>query len=131
MEAEEFVTQVPAEVRSFDVVQEVDDVFNWAVGVGYSLNESVTGYGSFATDYAGITDDIERADLSIQPFDLYSVSLGTEFAVTRARVTLGAGYGWASAPADRITDLIGDEEIEAQYVYHRLRLLFGFELITN
>lgn len=88
-------------------------------------------FGSFATDYTGVTDDIERADLSIQPFDLYSAFLGTEFAVTRARVTLGAGYGWGSASADRITDLIGDEDIEAQYVYHRLRFLFGFELVTN
>ncbi len=131
MQGEEFTAQVPAQVRSFDVVQEVADVFNWAVGVGYSLTETVTGYGSFTTDYAGVTDDIERADLSIQPFDLYSAFLGTEFEVRLARVTLGAGYGWGNHPADRITDLIGDEDIEAQYVYHRFRVLFGFELITN
>ncbi len=87
--------------------------------------------GSFATDYAGVSDDIERADLSITTFDLYSVFLGTEFAVELARVTLGAGYGWASAPADRITDLIRDEDFEANYVYKRFRVLFGFELITN
>ncbi len=131
MAGEEFDAQVPAEVRSFEVVQEVDDVFNWAVGVGYSLTESSTWYGSFATDNAAVTDDIERADLSIQAFDLYSAFLGTEFAVTRARVTLGAGYGWGSHPADRLADRIGGEEVEPQYVYKRLRVLFGFELVTN
>ncbi len=131
MEGEDFTGQVPVQVGRIDVVQEVDDVLNWAVGVGYSLTESIIGFGSFATDYTGVTDDIERADLSIQPFDLYSAFLGTEFDVTRARVTLGAGYGWGNAPADRITDLIGDEEIQAQYVYHRFRILFGFELVTN
>ena len=131
MQGEEFTSQVPVEVRSFDVVQASDDVFNWAVGVGYSLTESIVGYGSFATDYAAVTDDVERADLSIAPVDVYSVFLGTEFEASRARVTLGAGYGWGSRAADRITDLIGDEEIEARYVFKRFRLLFGFELITN
>ncbi len=131
MEGEEFVAQAPAEVQSFDVVQAVDDIFNWAVGVGYSLTESIVGYGSFATDYAGVTDDIERADLSIQPFDLFSAFFGTEFVVERARVTLGAGYGWGNHPADRITNLLGDEDIEANYVYRRFRVLFGFELVTN
>jgi hypothetical protein len=131
MKGEEFVTQVPAGVQRFDVVQELDDVLNWAVGVGYSLTESIIGYGSFATDFAAVSDDIERAELSITPVDLYSAFVGTEFLVERARVTLGAGYGWGSEPADRITDLIGDEDFEANYVFKRVRVLFGFELVTN
>ena len=36
-----------------------------------------------------------------------------------------------SHPADRVADSIGYEEVEPQYVYHRFRLLFGFELVTN
>jgi len=131
MQGEEFTSQVPVEARSFDVVQASDDVFNWALGVGYSLTESIIGYGSFATDYTAVNDDIERADLSIAPVDVYSAFLGTEFEVSRARVTVGAGYGWGSQPADQITDLIMDEDIEARYVFKRFRVLFGFELITN
>jgi hypothetical protein len=131
MKGEEFVTQVPADVQSFDVVQETDDVFNWAVGVGYSLTESIIGYGSFSTDHSAVTDEIERAGLSIAPVDLFSASLGTEFVVDLARVTVGVGYGWGSRPAPTVTDLIGEEGIEAQYVYKRVRALFGFELITN
>jgi hypothetical protein len=131
MAGEEFVSQVPAEVRRFDVVQEVDDVLNWAVGVGYSLTESIIGYASFATDNSAVNDEIESADLSLAPVDLYSAFLGTEFQVRLARVTVGAGYAWGNRPAPTITDLIGEEGIEAQYVYHRLRLLFGFELATN
>jgi hypothetical protein len=131
MEGEEFVSQVPAVVQSFDVVHAMDDVLNWAVGIGYSLTESITGYGSFATDYSGVTDDIPRADLSLAPVDLYSAFLGTEFEVRLARVTVGAGYSWGSRPADRLADLIEGEEVEPRYVYKRVRLLFGFELITN
>ncbi len=131
MEGEEFVTQVPAVVQSFDVVHSMDDVLNWAVGIGYSLTESIIGYGSFATDYSGVTDDIPRADLSLAPVDLYSAFLGTEFEVRLARVTIGAGYSWGSRPAERLADLIEGEEVEPKYVYKRVRLLFGFELITN
>ncbi len=131
MQGEDFVSQVPEEVTSLDVVQETKDVLNWAVGVGYSFTESIIGYGSFATDYSAVNDEIERADLSMAPVDLYTAFLGTEFAIEQARVTVGAGYGWGSRPAPKITDLIGDDGIEAQYVYKRFRVLFGFELITN
>ena len=131
MEGEDFVSQVPAEVTSFDVVQATGDVLNWAVGVGYTLTESIIGYGSFATDYTSVTDDIERADLSISAVDLYSAFLGAEFIVALAQVTLGVGYAWGSRVADHITDLIGDENIQARYVYDRFRLLFGFELASN
>jgi len=131
MKGDDFVSQVPAEVRTFDVVQATDDVFNWAVGVGYSFTESIMWYGSFATDYAAVTDDIERADLSMVPVDLYSVSLGSEVTLEGARVMLGVGYGWGSRSAPSITDLVDNEEFEAQYVYKRFRVLFGFELIAN
>ena len=131
MEGEDFVIQEPAGVDRFDVVHEMADVFNWAVGVGYDLSESVIAYGSFATDNTGVNDDIERADLTTAAFDLRSASLGTEFDVAFARVTLGVGYGWGSERAHEIADLVGDENFEPKYVYNRFRGLFGFELITN
>ncbi len=46
-------------------------------------------------------------------------------------MTIGAGYSWGSRAAERLADLIEGEEVEPQYVYKRVRLLFGFELITN
>ncbi len=46
-------------------------------------------------------------------------------------MTIGAGYGWGSRPAERLADLIENEEVEPKYVYKRFRLLFGFELISN
>ncbi len=46
-------------------------------------------------------------------------------------MTIGVGYTWGSEVAERLADLIEDEEVEPQFVYKRVRLLFGFELITN
>ncbi len=130
MQGEDVVQQEPAQVVAFDVVQSMDEVFNWALGVEYAFKESVVGYASFATDNTGYTDKIERADLSLGGIDLYSAFLGADFRVSSARLTLGAGYGWGSAPAPRITDVLqgADEGREANIVYSRIRLLFGFEL---
>jgi hypothetical protein len=129
LQGDEFVTQEPAETRSFDVVQSLDDVFNWALGLEYAFKESVLGYVSFATDRTGLTDSVERADLSLAKVDLYSAFLGADFVVKSSRLTIGIGYGWGDSPAPRITDVLGgaDEGFSARYVYSRLRLLFGFE----
>jgi hypothetical protein len=133
MQGEEFISQEPEEVVTFDVVQAMDEVFNWGVGVEYAFKETVVGYASFATDYTGFTDEIERADLSIGNADLYSAFLGADFMVRSARLTVGAGYGWGSSLALGVTDVLGgqDEGFEAKYVYRRFRVLFGFELGVN
>jgi hypothetical protein len=128
MQGEEFQQQEPPQPARFDVVQAMDEVFNWAVGLEYAFKESVVGYASFATDGSGLTDEIERADLSIATLDLYSAFLGADFMVSNARLTVGAGYGWGSSPAPRLADVLGDEGVEAKYVYSRFRVLFGFEL---
>jgi hypothetical protein len=133
MEGEEFVTQEPSEVQQFQLIQAVDEVFNWALGLEYSFKGSVTGFASFGTDQTGFTDQIERADLSITNADLYSAFLGLDFMVSGARLTLGAGYGWGSSSASALLDVVGDENegLEPRYVYRRLRILFGFELGMN
>jgi hypothetical protein len=130
MQGEDFEQQEPAQVVSFDLVQAMDEVFNWALGVEYAFGETVVGYASFATDRSGNTDKIERADLSLTNADIHSAFLGTDFRIKSARLTVGAGYGWGSAPAPRLTDVLqgADEGREAKYVYSRFRLLFGFEL---
>lgn len=53
--------------------------------------------------------------------------------VKDARLTVGAGYGWGSEPAQRITDVLGgpDEGFSAKLVWSRFRALFGFEVGVN
>ena len=108
----------------------MDEVFNWGLGLEYAFKETFSGYASFATDASGFTDEVERADLSLNTLDLYSAFLGADFRVKSARLTVGLGYGWGSAPAPELTDILPDEDLELdpRYVYSRLRILFGFEL---
>lgn len=130
MQGEEFIQQEPPQPITFDVVQSMDEVFNWGLGLEYAFQERFTGYASFATDASGFTDEVERADLSLNTLDLYSAFLGADFRVKSARLTVGLGYGWGSADAPELTDLLPDEDIELdpRYIYSRFRILFGFEL---
>lgn len=130
MQGEEVIQQEPPQPITFDVVQSMDDVFNWGIGIEYAFQETFSGYASFATDASGFTDEVERADLSLNTLDLYSAFLGADFRVKSARLTVGVGYGWGSEPAPELTDILPDEDLglDPRYVYSRLRLLFGFEL---
>ena len=130
MQGEESIQQEPPQPITFDVVQSMDEVFNWGLGLEYEFQETLSGYASFATDASGFTDEVERADLSLNTLDLYSAFLGADFRVKSARLTVGLGYGWGRAPAPELTDILpGDEgELDPRYVYSRLRILFGFEL---
>ncbi|MEJ2547496.1 MAG: hypothetical protein P8125_06720 [Gemmatimonadota bacterium] len=130
MQGEDFVQQKPTQSVTFDVVQSLDDVFNWGLGVDYAFQERLTGYASFSTDASGFTDKVERADLSLNTLDLYSVFVGADFRIQRTRWTLGLGYGWGSKPSPELSNILpgAEGELDPKYVYSRLRLLFGFEL---
>ena len=134
LQAGDFRAQEPEDVVfTVDVVHALDEVFNWAVGAEYAFSSNVNGHLSYYTDNTGLTDNIERTDLSIQPFDINNAIFGADFIVGPVLVTLGGGYGWGRKEAERLTDLLRqqDEDFRATFVYRSFRLLFGFEIDLN
>lgn len=96
----------------------------------HDFTPGLSAYLSYYTDNSGLTDEVERAGLSAIPIDIATVTVGTAFAVSSARFTLGFGYGWGSKVDQRLTDVLGDEveDFEATFVYRSMRLIFGFEI---
>ncbi len=113
-----------------DAVHEVAEVVNWGVGAEFRVSKKFNGYVSYYTDNSGLTDDIERASLSILPFDIQTITVGTDFVVGPALLTLGVGYGWGSKVSQELTDVInpGDGNLEARFLFRNMRALFGFEV---
>jgi hypothetical protein len=68
--------------------------------------------------------------LSILPIDIQTVTVGSDFVISSARFTLGAGYGWGQKVDQNLTDALKgeDEEFEATFAYRNIRLIFGFEI---
>ena len=84
----------------------------------------------FAVDESGLTENVQRAGLSILPISINTVTAGADFAVGVIRFTLGVGYGWGREVDQELTDLINqsDPSFEATYVFRSMKLIFGFEV---
>jgi len=130
IQGEEFVTQEPEALQSVDAVQQLDEVLNWGAGVEHSFSARFSAYASYFTDNSGLSDNIERAGLSILPIDIQTVTVGSDFVISSARFTLGVGYGWGKKLDQNLTDALKgeDEEFAATFVYRNIRLIFGFEI---
>ena len=113
-----------------DAVHEQTAVTNWGVGLEYAISETFTGYLSYFSDGSALDEDLQRTGLSILPIDIQTLTVGTDFVLRSARLTLGIGYGWGSEIDRGLTDLLKreDEDFEATYVYRSVKLLFGFEI---
>jgi hypothetical protein len=131
VQGDSLYAQVPeGEGIILDGVHEQTDVLNWALGLEYAINETFSGYLSYFLDNSTLDDDIERADLSGLPIDIKTITLGTDFKVGTALLTLGIGYGWGSELDQELTDVLrqDDPDFQATYVYRSIKLLFGFEI---
>jgi hypothetical protein len=130
MQGQDFVAQQPPDTLTVDAVQALDEVLNWAVGVEHAFSPGVSAYVSYLADNSGLTENVQRAGLSLIPIDISTVTAGAEFGVGAIRFTLGFGYGWGSKVDRELTDLISqaDPDFEATYVYRSMRFIFGFEV---
>jgi len=130
IQGEEFVTQEPEGLQTVDAVQQLDDVFNWGVGIEHDFSARFGAYASYYTDNSGLSDNIERAGLSILPIDIQTVTMGSDFVISSARFTLGVGYGWGKELDQNLTDALKgeDEEFAATFTYRNIRMIFGFEI---
>jgi hypothetical protein len=130
IQGEESVTQEPEQVRTPAPEQQLDEVFNWGAGVEHAFSSGFSAYASYFTDNSGLTDDSERSSLSILPMDIQTITVGSDFAVSTARFTLGVGYGWGSKVDQALTDALKqeDEDFAATFAYRNIRLIFGFEI---
>ncbi|MFC2085711.1 hypothetical protein ACFLRO_00710 [Bacteroidota bacterium] len=112
-----------------DAVHELAEVFNWGVGTEFRFSKRFMAYLSYYQDNSALTDEIERASLSALPIDIQTITIGTDFRVGPALMTLGLGYGWGEKSARELLDIIGDDsELKPIYVYTNFRALFGFEI---
>ena len=125
-----FAQEPEGEGIILDAVHEQTEALNWGLGLEYTLSDTFTGYLSYFVDNSTLDDDIERAGLSIIPIDISTITVGTDFVLRSARLTLGIGYGWGSEVDRELTDLLKEEkeDFEATYVYRSIKLLFGFEI---
>jgi hypothetical protein len=130
IQGEEFITQEPEQARTPEAMQQLAEVFNWGAGAEHAFSPRFSLYASYFRDRSALTEDSQRSALSILPMDIHTVTVGSDFAVSTARFTLGVGYGWGSKVDQALTDALKqeDEDFVATFAYRNIRLIFGFEI---
>ncbi|MEJ2483804.1 MAG: hypothetical protein P8049_12030, partial [Gemmatimonadota bacterium] len=108
-------------------------VVNFALGAEHHFSGSLTGYGSFRTDFSGAEEPIPT-ETTFATWDLYHFGAGVQAKVNRSDFTLGLVYSRGSAtrpgPLVDFTGGNGDGTLSSEsiYTYSRLTLLLGLQL---
>ncbi len=129
VDAEPIAAPGDLEDRDVDLVQELDAVLNFGVGVEQIFSERVEGYVSFRTDFSAADPD-SPSNASVSIWDIYHLAGGATFAVAGSEFTLGGIYAFGSEPTSASIDLIPDDVVDDPIVELRQELENTFRRIT-
>jgi len=138
LETDPFVGQSSGDTLTFALVDALNPVFNYGIGLEMELNEKISIYGSIATDYSGVTSDITRfaeieneANNSVFQADFLKFGGGLMLNTSWAEITLGATYAGASQEFKRPINFSGDEPVfdsgeTTTLKFNKWRFILGF-----
>jgi hypothetical protein len=140
IETAPFIVQSTGEELYFTLMDQLEAVINFGIGIELNLSEKSSFYTSFATNYSGVTSNIVRFAENKQ--EAYNSTLRADFLKfgsgfvlnTRwAEVTLGATYTGASQDFERPInfpdegdDPIFDSNNTSTLKFTQWRIILGF-----
>jgi len=134
MDIEPFVAQSSGDTLQTSLIEQLDDVLNWGVGIEFGKREHWKTYASFVTDYSA-SGTTEAANHSIASWDIYHASLGGVMHFNRTEITLGLAYAFANDTVEQPVDFDDTDDSgglrgggEADVRLRRLKLIFGFSI---
>jgi hypothetical protein len=117
------------------LMESLNDVLNWGVGLEYATRGRWSAYGSFVTDFSAATEN-SRVKHDISSWDIYHVAGGGVVRFNRTEITVGATYAFGDN--DAIINLNLDEANEDNGLrggtsrtavdYRAFKLIFGFSV---
>jgi hypothetical protein len=137
LESNYFTGQSNDSLIQMTVIDELLPVINYGLGLEIYINEHLSMFGSFATDFAAISSDVNRigdfdAIFSDNTFtaDIYHFGFGVDIKTKIADLTIGATYANSRELIKRdfsIDDGNDPVTSDAEILYNRWQLLIGFE----
>ena len=116
--------------RPAKVVDALDDVLNWGVGLERRFSEKTTAYISFITDHSA-NRVAGQYDISVSTWDIYHLNGGVAFTLLGTDLTLGGGFAWGQQPLNITPDSAGSLPSTAQpseVSYSRIKAILGIAL---
>jgi len=142
MEPSSFVSQSTGETIDRRLTQNLREVLNYGIGLEVYVAETLSGYGSFATDRSAAPEDVGRivnltdtqTNASTAGWDLYHVAGGASVKVGRGEVTLGFTWSFGNQDIPQtisffdpgVEDPILDDEATSKIKVRSWKYIFGF-----
>lgn len=131
IDAEPLTPQTGGAEIDTDVVQELNAVFNWGIGIEQVFSEKTKFYAAVFADRTGYVSR-SASMLSASSWDIWHLSLGSVFTVLKVDFTLGLSYGRGRGETDRFVNfrdpaqgVVPPPDDETSVSYDRLKAVFG------
>jgi hypothetical protein len=132
LDLQDFESQSSGDTVAFDLTHDLNAVFNAGLAYEHIFSPSLTGYGSFRTDFSARPTPSEFG-ISSTSWNIYHVTAGAAFRIGNADFTIGLGFGWGAqagfvlakepaVPDQLLSPVLNEGEIK----YRSVRLLFAF-----
>jgi hypothetical protein len=141
MRTDPFIGQSTGDTLSFALVDELDPVINFGIGLEYDISEKFSLYASFASDYSAVSSNItrfaeleEEASNSAFQMDFYKFGGGFAINTKAVEITIGVTYTGADQefrrpidfPEEGEEDPVFDSDDTATLKFSQWRFVLGF-----
>ena len=126
-----FISQLPAQTVTNDVIGESKSVVNFGVGIEHHFSPKLAAYGAFRTDKSPLADS-STSNTAISHWDLTHVSGGASFTIGRVDLVVGTDFAWGGgSPRGFLRDLVGgapEPAPDARTNYVSGTVMFGLKV---
>lgn len=142
LDPEPFYRQSDGELIDIKVVDDLNDVLNYGLGLDYKFKENFSVYASIATDFSAVKEsdnnkflgNEENINNSTSKADFLHFTVGSSFIVKKAEFTIGLGYAYGDQTIPRPVNLpdennpIFDETAISKVIFSRWKFILGFSI---
>jgi hypothetical protein len=133
-EMEPFVGQSTGDSVNFKLIDRLESIINFGIGLEFNFNEKVSAYASMASDYSAVPKEIKRfselegvTNNSIFRIDYYQFGGGFALNTKIVDITAGATYKGSSQEFKQTINFPPNEEpTNAKLFYSQWRFILGF-----
>ena len=141
MKMDPFIGQSSGDTLSFALVDELDPVINFGIGLEYNISEKFSLYASFASDYSAVSSNVTRfvelnneASNSAFEADFYKFGGGFAINTKAVEITIGATFTGADQefrrpvdfPEEGEEDPVFDSDDLSTIKFKQWRFVLGF-----
>lgn len=116
IQTDPFIGQSNGEEITNSLIDQLNSVINYGLGLEYGFNDGLSAYLSFATDFSAVPDKIDRfialeseTNSSTFQSDIYRMGGGVVFNFKKMEFTVGTTYAYSKSEIERIITIPSDD----------------------